>query len=399
MEERQKNTSTPDSAATFERQRKRKVILVAAVGSCLVIVFIWFLFKPAPTIGEGQAGINTTLPDGKAPKIEGDKRKAAERVASEEQSRNRMMTLGDNSFSLLDEELHNTEPQSPTADPVRRAAEANRAMQQARQFYAAPPRNAEVEELREQVASLQQQLDIERQQPDPMEVAEEQYRLAQRYLGGGAGGSNEADGMKTSGRFSVMRPVREGDVRASTLNPRIDSARERNIGFLTAAGVLPMDTAPTIRACVAQTQVVRVGSTIALRLLEPVRIDGEVIPRNTPLYGAVSVTTDRLRVTVTSIEYRGRIFQVQAEAYDLDGQPGINVPNSRERTALKEALASVGQTAGTSVNITHSAGQQVLAELARGGIQASSRYLSEKLREVRITLKANHQILLISKEN
>ena len=194
-------------------------------------------------------------------------------MASEEQSRNRMMTLGDNSFSLLDEELRNTEPQSPTDDPVRRAAEANRAMQQqARQFYAAPPRNAEVEELREQVASLQQQLDIERQQPDPMEVAEEQYRLAQRYLGGGTGVSREADGAKSSGRFSVMRPVREGDVRASTLNPRIDSARERNIGFLTAAGLLPVDTAPTIRACVAQTQVVRVGSTIALRLLEPVRI-------------------------------------------------------------------------------------------------------------------------------
>ena len=349
---------------------------------------------------KSTGSIGTERKNGKAPKIEGDKRKAAERVASEEQSRNRMMTLGDNSFSLLDEELRNTEPQSPTDDPVRRAAEANRAMQQqARQFYAAPPRNAEVEELREQVASLQQQLDIERQQPDPMEVAEEQYRLAQRYLGGGTGVSREADGAKSSGRFSVMRPVREGDVRASTLNPRIDSARERNIGFLTAAGLLPVDTAPTIRACVAQTQVVRVGSTIALRLLEPVRIDGEVIPRNTPLYGAVSVTTDRLRVTVTSIEYRGRIFQVQAEAYDLDGQPGINVPNSRERTALKEALASVGQTAGTSVNITHSAGQQVLAELARGGIQASSRYLSEKLREVRITLKANHQILLISKEN
>ena len=303
MEERQKNTPTPDSAAAFERQRKRKVILVAAVGSCLVIAFIWLLFKPAPTIGEGQTGISTTLPAGKAPKIEGAKRKAAARVASEEQSRNRMMTLGDNSFSLLDEELRNTEPESPTDDPVRRAAEANRAMQQqARQFYAAPPRNAEVEELREQVASLQQQLAIERQQPDPMEVAEEQYRLAQRYLGGATGVSGEAVGVKSPGRFSVMRPVREGDVQASTLNPRIDSARERNIGFLTAAGVLPVDTTPTIRACVAQTQVVRVGSTIALRLLEPVRIDGEVIPRNTPLYGADSVTTDRLRVTVTSIE-------------------------------------------------------------------------------------------------
>ena len=59
----------------------------------------------------------------------------------------------------------------------------------------------------------------------------------------------------------------------------------------------------------------------------------------------------------------------------------------------------MGQTAGTSVNITHSAGQQVIAELARGGIQASTRYLSEKLREVRVTLKATHQILLVSIEN
>ena len=82
MEERQKNTPGPDSAAAFERQRKRKVILVAAVGSCLVIAFIWFLFKPAPTIGEGQAGINTTLPDGKAPKIEGDKRATSARPRS-----------------------------------------------------------------------------------------------------------------------------------------------------------------------------------------------------------------------------------------------------------------------------------------------------------------------------
>ena len=94
----------------------------------------------------------------------------------------------------------------------------------------------------------------------------------------------------------------------------------------------------------------------------------------------------------------GRTFAVEAVAYDLDGQPGLNVPNSRERTALKEALASVGQTAGTSVNVTRSAGQQVLSELARGGLQASSQYVAGKLREVKITLKANHQLLLISKQ-
>ena len=128
------------------------------------------------------------------------------------------------------------------------------------------------------------------------------------------------------------------------------------------------------------------------------RIDGVLIPRNTPLYGLATIAGMRLQVTVSSVEYGGRIFAVETAVYDLDGQPGLNVPNSRERTALKEALASVGQTAGTSVNVTRSAGQQVLSELARGGLQASSQYVAGKLREVKITLKANHQLLLISKQ-
>lgn len=129
------------------------------------------------------------------------------------------------------------------------------------------------------------------------------------------------------------------------------------------------------------------------------RIDGVTIPRNTLLYGLATITGMRLQVVVSSVEYGGRIFAVEARGLrPRRPSPGLNVPNSRERTALKEALASVGQTAGTSVNVTRSAGQQVLSELARGGLQASSQYVAGKLREVKITLKANHQLLLISKE-
>ena len=268
-------------------------------------------------------------------------------------------------------------------------------------FYATPQRNAEVEALKEQVAALQSQLDAERRQPDPLELAEEQYKLARKYLGGGAAPGEEAveqAKQRRDSRLSVMRPVREGEVEASTLDPRADFTVERNLGFLTAEGRTAASDAPTVRACVAATQVIRAGSTVRLRLLEAVRIDGVVIPRNTPLYGLATISGMRLQVVVSSVEYGGRIFAVEASAYDLDGQPGLNVPNSRERTALKEALASVGQTAGTSVNVTRSAGQQVLSELARGGLQASSQYVAEKLREVKITLKANHQLLLISKE-
>ena len=392
-----------DPSAEFERQRKRKVLLFAAILGCIFLVVLWFIFRPAPVKPqEGAAGINTSVPDGKAQATVGDKRKAAEQLRSEEQQQRRMMTLGDNSFSLLDDGLKPAEEPAPADNPALRASEANRAMQrQVQGFYAAPQRNAEVEALKEQVAALQSQLDAERQQPDPLELAEEQYKLARKYLGGGTAVGEEAveqAKQRKDSRLSVMRPVREGEVEASTLDTRADFTVERNLGFLTAAGGVAHADTPTVRACVASTQVIRAGSTVQLRLLEAVRIDGVTIPRNTPLYGLATISGMRLQVVVSSVEYGGRIFAVEAVAYDMDGQPGLNVPNSRERTALKEALASVGQTAGTSVNVTRSAGQQMLSELARGGLQASSQYVAGKLREVKITLKANHQLLLISKE-
>lgn len=391
-----------DPSAEFERQRKRKVLLFTAILGCIFFVVLWFIFRPAPVKPqEGAAGINTSVPDGKAQATVGDKRKAAEQLRSEEQQQKRMMTLGDNSFSLLDDGLKTPEELAPADNPAQRAAEANRDMQrQVQGFYAAPQRNAEVEALKEQVTALQSQLDAERQQPDPLELAEEQYKLARKYLGGGTTADEEAGPTKPrrDSRLSVMRPVREGEVEASTLDTRADFTIERNLGFLTATGRAAENQVPTVKACVAQTQVIRAGSTVQLRLLEAVRIDGVLIPRNTPLYGLATIAGMRLQVTVSSVEYGGRIFAVEAAAYDLDGQLGLNVPNSRERTALKEALASVGQTAGTSVNVTRSAGQQVLSELARGGLQASSQYVAGKLREVKITLKANHQLLLISKQ-
>jgi len=399
--EQKHNSPEQDALSEFERQRKIKVASLAAVGACLVGILIWWMFRPAPVADDaGMNRINTTVPDGKAQATVGDKQKAAEQIRSVEEQHRRMQSLGDNTFSLLDDGSKAAEEVDATDNPALRAAEANRAMQtQVRQFYAQPAHNTEVETLKKQVETLQAQFDAERKQPDPLQLAEEQYKLARKYLGGTTEEEVEnAPADRRKGRLSVMRPVREGDVEASTLNPEMDFTRERNLGFLTAAGRTAETNIPTVQACIAATQVVRAGSMVRLRLLDAVRIDGVTIPRNTTIYGTAVIAGMRLHVEITSIEYEGHIFTVGASAYDMDGQPGLNIPDSKERTALKEALASIGQTAGTSINVTHSTGQAVLSELARGSLQASSRYVSEKLREVKITLKANHRILLISKE-
>ena len=391
---------------TPQRLRQLKFVGVVTVMTLLCGIFLWYLFTPKPAPQQaGAGGYNVTIPEATVKPAETDKRKVYEQEQYEQQRREKLQSLGDvmdDRLPVTGEMADATAPAAPTAIDESDAA-CRRISGEMAAFYTPAPScdNTEVEALKEQVAALQSQLDAERQQPDPLELAEEQYKLARKYLGGGTAPGEEAvepTKQRKDSRLSVMRPVRESEVEASTLDPRADFTLERNLGFLTATGGAAHADIPTVKACVAQTQVIRAGSTVQLRLLEAVRIDGVTIPRNTPLYGLATISGMRLQITVSSVEYGGRIFAVEAAAYDLDGQPGLNVPNSRERTALKEALASVGQTAGTSVNVTRSAGQQVLSELARGGLQASSQYVAGKLREVKITLKANHQLLLISKE-
>ena len=391
---------------TSQHLRQLKFVGVVTVMTLLCGIFLWYLFAPKPAPQQaGTGGYNVTIPEATVKPAETDKRKVYEQEQYEQQRREKLQSLGDvmdDRLPVTGEMADATVPAAPTAIDESDAA-YRRISGEMAAFYTPAPScgNTEVEALKEQVAALQSQLDAERQQPDPLELAEEQYKLARKYLGGGTAVGEEAveqAKQRKDSRLSVMRPVREGEVEASTLDTRADFTVERNLGFLTAAGGVAHADTPTVRACVASTQVIRAGSTVQLRLLEAVRIDGVTIPRYTPLYGLATISGMRLQVTVSSVEYGGRIFAVEAVAYDLDGQPGLNVPNSRERTALKEALASVGQTAGTSVNVTRSAGQQVLSELARGGLQASSQYVAGKLREVKITLKANHQLLLISKE-
>lgn len=71
---------------------------------------------------------------------------------------------------------------------MKQSQAANRAMQeQARSFYR-PTKNPEVEALKEQVETLNEQLEAQRAtatQIDPVALAEKQYQLAQKYFGNG----------------------------------------------------------------------------------------------------------------------------------------------------------------------------------------------------------------------
>ena len=104
-----------------------------------------------------------------------------------------------------------------------------------------------------------------------------------------------------------------------------------------------------------------------------------------------------MAVTVNSIESGGNILPVELVAYDMDGQEGLFVPNTAERTAMKEAAANIGSF-GTSISFARSASQQLVMDVTRGVLGGGSQYLATKMREVKVAVKANYQLLLISKK-
>lgn len=72
--------------------------------------------------------------------------------------------------------------------------------------------------------------------------------------------------------------------------------------------------------------------------------------------------------------------------------------DTAERTAMKEAAANIGGSFGTSISFARSASQQLVMDVTRGVLGGGSQYLATKMREVKVSVKANYQLLLISKK-
>lgn len=141
------------------------------------------------------------------------------------------------------------------------------------------------------------------------------------------------------------------------------------------------------------------GKEVPLRLTEPMRAGGVLIPANTVLTGTARIDGERMMITVSAVQYRGSVIPVELLVYDMDGGEGISVPASDEISAVKEIAANAGSGLGSSITITDDAGTQLLSDLGRSVIQGTAQYVGQKMRQVRVTLKAGYRVLLLPRWN
>ena len=350
----------------------------------------------------GAGSINLTVPDGRSAGIEASKQKAIENVRMQQRQQERSLAFDEEAFSLLADAPAKAEPMRGKA--LARSQQAHRqATEMMQSFYERPKKDPEVERLQKQVEELSGQLQQAAATPDPMELAERQFQLAAKYLNP-QGGTAERPVRNTvpqdKGQAVPVRALGDGTV-SSLAVPVADSLRpegERNLGFITAVGSSQDKEHSSIRACVDEDQTLSGGDRVRLRLEEPVSVGGRTIGAGTVIYGVASIDGQRLGIEVGGIEDGGEIVPVSLKAYDLDGGEGLYVPDSKERTAAKEAAASIGTGLGTSISFARSAGQQVAMDLVRGAMTGGTQYAASRLREVRVTVKAGYRLLLISQK-
>lgn len=158
------------------------------------------------------------------------------------------------------------------------------------------------------------------------------------------------------------------------------------------SGFKPKETAvPVIEAEVYETTTVLTGNRVKLRLLEEAWLNGVKIPVNTFLYGICEVSNERLQIEVLQIPVGEKFVPVEVTVCDLDGLPGLYVPDNASRKVVKE----VGSSANTSSMFGVSNNP-----LTYMGMQAAYRTAQSLLKMIRIkkvTIKKNTLVYLINK--
>ena len=386
--------------------RRRKYIVIPA----FVLVFLAVLcliFAPSGDSGEtaaGDSGFNVNVPEPTTVQLEGNKTDVYERQQARREKDRRMQSLSDLAGRLLEGKKGADSIPSPNGSIRQSADTYGQIAGQLESFYETP--QATTGTLEQKVEELSRRLEEaeaeNRRTGSREEMMEQSYRMAARYL------NPKPEATPDEVEEEKPEPVPVSRVETGTTSaleqPLTDSAFvaslavERNYGFNTAVGSSYRMGMNTIPACISESQTLEQGGRVKLRLLAPLQAGSVTVPANSLVTGTADIRGERLDILVSSIEYAGNIIPVQLATYDIDGQRGIFVPGSESRTAAKEVLGDVSQGMGGSISFAGSAGQQVAMDLTRGVLQGGTRFISQRVKAVKVKLKAGYKVLLVTKK-
>ncbi len=369
---------------------------------------MYYLFAPKTDTQATETnpnGMNVSIPEASQTNLLGDKKTAYEKQLLEQEREQKQQSIADLSQMFVQgdstgvgQNPHRssvgTNDRTSIASSVRAYRDIHNTLDN---FYIED--NSETEELKKELEELKKQLqdkgDDRSNVDKQLEMMEKSYQMASKYLPINANERQVNQTLESTKRLDV-KPVKQ--YRKSVVSS-LQGAISKN-GFATAVGTEDNVLKNTIKACVHKTTVIRQGESLPLRLLEDVVVGNVHIPAQTVVIAMPQIRGNRMLLNISTLHYQEAILPVDLSAYDLDGQEGLFIPGTLEQNAVKEVLSGIGKASGSAntFSMNSSVSQQLLTDVGKGVIQGASNYLSHKIQDVKIKVKAGHSLLLYSKK-
>ncbi|SEM91230.1 Bacteroides conjugative transposon TraM protein [Chryseobacterium taichungense] len=402
-----------------ERFKKPIIYFLMAI---VCVGCLYLIFKPNEDKVIEESGFNAGIPQAKDDQLQSDKQKAYEQQLLEqknEEKRNAMTTLSDywtdqNSLNQnSDQTSFTANPNSLSPSNPSAVNSYRNAQQTLGSFYSRD--DQEVNNLRKEISRLKNEALQNNAVPaglgvnDQLELMEKSYQMAAKYLPQSSKQedpiSREEDVKQPSGNKVQLTSVKSAhlNIVSSLYREPSDSAFLAGLNDNRLFGTQDetndsKQSKNAIKGLVQESMTMTNESTLSIRLLESMLLAHTKIPAGTLLKANGKFQGGRLQLKISSIEYQGSIYPVEINVHDNDGQLGLYVPYSPEQNAVTDIVGSMGQTSGTNIMMTQSAGQQIAADLSRGAVQGLSGYFQKKVRQPKVTVKAGHQVLLVPKK-
>ncbi len=399
----------PEKRLSEEEILRRRKFIVIPVFVLVFLAVLYLIFAPSGDSGEtaaGGSGFNVNVPEPTAVQLEGNKTDVYERQQARQEKDGRTLSLSDLAGRLLEGKGQADSVPSPDGNIGQVADTYEKITEQLESFYETPQETTggALEQKVDELNRRLEEAEAENRRAESRErMMEQSYRMAAKYLNPKPETTPDEVVEEEKPEPVPVSRVESGTTSALE-QPLTDSAFvaslavERNYGFNTAVGSSYRMGMNTIPACISESQTLEQGGRVKLRLLAPLQAGSVTVPANSLVTGTADIRGERLDILVSSIEYAGNIIPVQLATYDIDGQRGIFVPGSESRTAAKEVLGDVSQGMGGSISFAGSAGQQVAMDLTRGVLQGGTRFISQRVKAVKVKLKAGYKVLLVTKK-
>ncbi|MDO5615662.1 MAG: conjugative transposon protein TraM [Cruoricaptor ignavus] len=402
-----------------ENQKQLKKWLIFALMGLIFLGCMYLLFFMGNNTNDTQKIDEELIPEPSEISLPEDKGQAYEQALLEQKRKEKQMAMQSLGY-FSEEEPLTEEDKTAIGASMTSYQNINETLDD---FYTNNTNDEEKAQLQKEIDQLKEQLETS-QYHDPLEtqmkLMERSYQLANKYNLQSSGQAifNEphkvtSDSMQIANAYigsdkeATITPVYSFSNKVVSQLPRALSDAEllnnwiqqnqRDFRSMESQKEDKPMLKNSIKACIHTEQHIDKNNRIPLRLLEPIRVAGMVLPKGTLLTAMAKIGEGRLLLDINSLEYQGRVLAVSVTAYDLDGQRGLYIPYTPGANAFREIAAGLSQSSGTNYTFSSSAKEQVLSEMGKGVLQGTISYISKKIAHPKIKVKAGYQLLLVSK--